>query len=68
MIYAYKEPSDAGNYVDADEVRWTVHFAARLHGNVRDCWKAYDSKAAALEFFGLIPYIDESESYEYQRE
>lgn len=34
MIYAYKELSDVGNYVDADEVRWTVHFAGVLHENV----------------------------------
>ena len=68
MIYAYKERNKNGNYQTAAGTRYFVYFAARVHGKVRDCWKAYESKEAALEYFGLIPYMDESESYEYTRE
>lgn len=71
MIYAYKERNKNGDYQTAAGTRYIVHFASRLHGKVRDCWKAYDSKEAALASFKLIPYmddIDESESYEYTRE
>lgn len=58
MIYAYKERNKNGNYQTAAGTRYIVYFASRLHGKVRDCWKAYESKEAALEAFGLQTYID----------
>lgn len=58
MIYAYKERNENGNYVDLNGMRYIVHLAARLHGKVRDCWKPYESKEAALEQFGLTEFID----------
>lgn len=61
MIYAYTEQNDNGNYVDLNGVRYIVHLAARLHGKVRDCWKSYESKEAALEAMRLtaVPVPEE---------
>lgn len=53
MIYAYSEQDDNGNYQTADGTRYLVHFASRVHGKVRDCWKQYESDEAALEAMGL---------------
>lgn len=53
MVYAYSEQNDNGNYQTAEGTRYLVHFAARVHGKVRDCWQQYDSKEAALEAMGL---------------
>lgn len=53
MIYAYKERNKNGNYQTAAGTRYFVHFASRLHGKVRDCWKSYESKEAALEAMRL---------------
>lgn len=58
MIYAYKERNKNGNYQTAAGTRYFVYFASRLHGKVRDCWKAYESKEAALDQFGLTEFID----------
>lgn len=57
MIYAYKERNKNGNYQTSAGTRYFVYFAARLHGAVRDCWKQYESKEAALEYFGLTEFI-----------
>lgn len=61
MIYAYKERNKNGNYQTAAGTRYFVYFAARVHGKVRDCWKAYESKEAALEAMKLtaVPVPEE---------
>lgn len=61
MIYAYKERNKNGDYQTAAGTRYFVYFAARLHGNVRDCWKQYESKEAALEAMRLtaVPVPEE---------
>lgn len=65
-MYAYKEQNDMGECVNARGVRYVLHTASKLYSDKRDCWQEFASREAAMEHFGLEPYLDEVDPDEYE--
>lgn len=66
MIFAYTEKNEAGNHVDENGERYILYTASRIHGTPRKEWKEFENVAAAVEYFGLSPYIDPNAEIEQQ--
>jgi hypothetical protein len=57
MIYAHRIQDDNGEYVDSTNQRWAVIKASRILGKRRSYWQEFESLEAALEYWGLTPFM-----------
>lgn len=62
MKYFKKTQSEFGSYVDSDGVRYTVEWCSRIVSPGNETpeelgYEPYENMEAALESWGLVPYV-----------